>query len=105
MGELGFMKKLVQKDKKTRKSIKEFELKKLVVLSIFKNSQLSKLTSLKSTKEFALLPIKSSKTRHVNRCVVTGRKKRINKLYSLSRISFMRLVQNGSICGLRNSSW
>lgn len=99
------MKKLLQKDKKTRKSIKEFELKKLVLLSIFKNSQLSKLTSLKSIKELGLLPTECSKTRHVNRCMVTGRKKRIDKLYSLSRISFMKLAQNGSICGLRNSSW
>ena len=44
-----------------------------------------------SLEKFFLLPVKSSLSHVTNRCVITNRKKRINKLYSFSRISFLKL--------------
>lgn len=99
------MQKLLQKDKNKRIKIKNFENKKFVFKNLVNNSNLSKLTRWKALEEFFLLPVKSSLANVTNRCIITNRKKRINKLYSFSRISFLKLARKGHVSGLKKSSW
>ena len=99
------MKKLKQKDKQNRSYIKIDEFKKFALLNITKNSNYQKLVKFKGYNLFHVTPIKSSKIRLINRCLLTNRKKRINNLYSFSRISFLKLAQNNYIYGLKKSVW
>lgn len=99
------MHKLLQKDKNSRIIINKFENKKFIFKNLVNNSNVSKLIQWKSLEKFFLLPVKSSLSHVTNRCVITNRKKRINKLYSFSRISFLKLARKGYVNGLKKSSW
>jgi ribosomal protein S14 len=99
------MKKLVRKDKNKRNLVFSSEIKRFVLKNIIQNNSFSiivkwkaKLNLLENFKNSFLIRI-------VNRCVFTGRKKRINKLYSFSRIIFLKLSRSGYINGLKKSSW
>ena len=99
------MKYLVQKEKSNRIKYKSFEIKKFILKSLFYNTNFSKLLRwkvLKKTNEFSP---KTSLNHLTNRCVVTGRKKRLNALYHFSRIFFLKLARSGYINGLKKSSW
>lgn len=99
------MHKLLQKDKNSRIKIKNFENKRFIFKNLINNSNVSKLIRWKFLEKVFLLPVESSLSHITNRCVITNRKKRINKLYSISRISFLKLARKGYVNGLKKSSW
>ena len=99
------MKSLIQKDKKNRLIFKKLEHKKAIIKPILHNTNFSIILRWNSYEKLSRLTDKSSLSHLNNRCVLTGRKKRINKLYSFSRIMFLKLVRANDICGLKKSSW
>lgn len=99
------MKYLKQKDKQNRIGFKNFEYKKLIVKTLITNTNLSKVVRWKFSKELIVLPKKFLLSSFNNRCVITGRKKRINKLYSFSRIMFLRLAREGKLNNLKKATW
>ena len=99
------MKKLVQKDKQFRSSVKNFEQKRLILKSIIKNTYLIDLVRWNAILELTQLPSNSSKVYITNRCTLTGRRKYINKFYRFSRIEFLKLARSGNISNLRKSTW
>jgi ribosomal protein S14 len=99
------MKKLLEKDKKTRKKIEDLEKKKFIFQAISKNSNLSNLIRFNAFHNLNKLPTRASKTFVSNRCVNTFNKKKSNKLTHFSRIIFLRLARNQKIHGLTKSSW
>jgi ribosomal protein S14 len=49
---------------------------------------------------------KHNKTRFVNRCILTNRKAKFNRIFKkFSRLSFLALARSGAISGLKKSSW
>ena len=99
------MKKLVNKDKKRRKVVKNFEKKKKILISIFKNTSLSTFIRWNASNSLTILPKDVNEVRLNQRCIVTGRNTKIHKIYKFSRLKFLHLAREGSISGLRNSSW
>jgi small subunit ribosomal protein S14 len=99
------MKKLVQKDKQFRSSVKNFEQKRLILKSIIKNTYLIDLVRWNAILKLTQLPSNSSKVYITNRCTLTGRRKYINKFYRFSRIEFLKLARSGNISNLRKSTW
>jgi small subunit ribosomal protein S14 len=99
------MKNLVQKDKQFRIEVKKFERKRLIFKSIIKNTYLADIVRWNAVLKFAQLPSNSSKVYLTNRCVLTGRRKYINKFYRFSRIEFLKLARSGTISNLRKSTW
>lgn len=99
------MRKLIQKDKNNRVFIKQVETKKFVLKNLIYNENFSKISRWKSFEKLFTLPSNSSMSAINNRCIITGRKNRINKLYSFSRILFLKLVRSNNINGLKKSSW
>ena len=99
------MKKLIKKDKKNRALVKFYETNKFVYKNFTNNANLPKLSRWKLFILAKHLPKKSSPIYVNNRCTLTGRKKRINKLYNFSRISFLKLIRSQNINGLIKSSW
>jgi ribosomal protein S14 len=97
------MKNQLYKDKKKRNLSFVSENKKFVLKSIYKNLSLPKIIRWNSSLKFT----KNLNYSHscVNRCVVTGRKKQINKKFRFSRLSFLKFARNGFISGIRKSAW
>ena len=99
------MKKLVQKDKKNRSSLNLIETKKFVLKAIVNNTNFSNLIRWNAISKMTSVPSNSSSTFVTNRCILTGRKKRINKFYKFSRISFLKLARSGNVFGMKKSTW
>ena len=99
------MKKIIAKDKKHRTFIKHFELKHYILKQISINNNFQKTVKWNALNKLMYLPKNSSKTVITNRCVKTINKKTFNKFSNFSRMVFLKLARNGSIFGLRKSSW
>lgn len=99
------MRKLLEKDKKIRKTIYNFEKKKFILKSIYQNVNVFNLIRWKAHLNLTLLPTKSSKTFITNRCVKTIHKKKINKLTNFSRMVFLKLIQKNELNNFYKGSW
>lgn len=51
------------------------------------------------------LPRNSSKVRHKNRCMISGRPKGYIRFFGVSRNMFRQLALNGKIPGVKKASW
>lgn len=100
------MKKILVKDKLLRLELKKIAIKKLVLKSIFKNTNFFILIRWKSfTLLKNLITKQNSEISTTNRCLETINKKRFNKLTRLSRQCFLKSIRFGYINGVKKSSW
>ena len=99
------MKKLIEKDKKLRNTLKKIEKKHFVLKSISKNCKLSVLTRWKAFDKLKKICGNASKVRLSNRCVYTYNKKRLNKFTNFSRHVYLKLIRSGKIPGMQKASW
>jgi len=100
------MKKQTQKDRKLRKSFNQQELNNVILKSIVKNENLSLLIKWNAVLKLSKFLGSRNKTQFVNRCVLTNRKAKFNRIFKkFSRLSFLLLARSGSISGLKKSSW
>ena len=99
------MQKLLQKDKKRRFLSSKYELKRVLLKSMSRDSFLPKEIRLKCLEKLAELPRNSSPVRVRNRCAITGRSKGHLRLFRMSRISFRELAGEGLLPGVLKSSW
>ena len=99
------MKNQLHKDKKKRYLSLQNENKKFILKSISKNHSIAKTIRWNSDLKFTKLSNNVNSTGLVNRCVFTGRKKKIHNNFKLSRLSFLKFARNGFISGLTKSTW
>lgn len=99
------MNKLLQRDKKNRKIVKQFEIERFILKSIIKNLNYSNIIRWNAILILTNLPINSSEIGLINRCIITGSKKRVNNLYNYSRMVFLKLTRSGYISGIKKSTW
>jgi ribosomal protein S14 len=99
------MKKLLEKDKKLRLTIRELENQHLILKSIFKNLNLFTLIRWNAFIKLHDLSTNSNKNALSNRCLHSTNKKRFNKLTNFSRQIFLKLIRSGQISGMNKSSW
>lgn len=99
------MKKLLEKDKKTRKSVKNLEIFSFIFKTMSNNSNLPDLLRFNAFNKLNKMSSKASKTFISNRCVLTINKKKFSKLTNFSRTVFLKLSRNKSIYGLNKASW
>jgi ribosomal protein S14 len=100
------MKKQTQKDKKIRKFFNQQELNHIILKSIVKNENLSLVLKWNAISRLSTFAGNQNKTRFVNRCILTNRKAKFNRIFKkFSRLSFLLLARSGAISGLRKSSW
>lgn len=98
------MKKLLEKDKKIRNKIKDFEKKKYILKSITNNLNLTNLVRLNALTNISKIQKETSKVFLSHRCINTINKKTFNKLTRFSRIVFLKLARNKSIYGLTKTN-
>ena len=99
------MKNQLNKDKKKLNLTLKNENKKFILKSILKNHSISKTVRWNSNLQFTSFLNKNNFTSLVNRCIFTGRKKKIHNNFKISRLSFLKLARNGFISGLTKSTW
>jgi ribosomal protein S14 len=99
------MQKLIEKDKHLRLRIKTLETKCFVLKSIIKNLNFFSLIRWNAFLQLVNLSKLSSKISTVNRCLSSVNKKRFNKLTGFSRHVFLKNIRNGSVNGVKKSSW
>ena len=99
------MKKQTKKDKRIRKLFNQEELKHVILKSIVKNENLSLNVKWKAVSKLSNSSGNHKKTRFVNRCVLTNRKAKFNRIFKkFSRLSFLKFARSGNISGLKKSS-
>ena len=99
------MKKLVRKDIKKRNNFFISEKKKIIFKTIIKNYNFCEIEKKKISLNLSQNFKHDTQNQLVNRCVLTGRKKRLNKMFNFSRVYFRKLIRSGFIFGFRKSSW
>lgn len=99
------MKKLVKKDKKNRNYFLNKEVKRFVLKNIMKNNNFSIVLRCKALLKLSKELKRSSLIFFVNRCIFTGRRKRVNKFFNFSRMIFLKFARFGYINGLKKASW
>ena len=97
------MKNKLYLDIKKRSLNLKYENKQYVLKSLNKNAKISKTN--RWNFDLNLGHINKTSNVLVKRCVLTGQKKKINKLFNISRMSFLKLARNGFISGIRKSTW
>jgi small subunit ribosomal protein S14 len=99
------MKGKIQKEKKNQKLHAAYELERIRLKVLQKDSQSSWEDRMRGMLKLGSLPRNSSPTRLKNRCVLTGRSGSILRQFKLSRIKFRELAESGMLPGIRKSSW
>jgi len=99
------MKKLIEKDKHKRKLVSKLETKRIILKTIVRNKNFLNTIRWSANLQLSDLFLNSSKTRLVNRCILTGRKSKLTKSFRFSRLVFLKLARNGMLTGLKKSSW
>ena len=77
------MKKLIYKDNKKRTTVHNFEKKKKILSSIFKNNSLSIFIRWNALNKLSNSPKNVNSVRLNQRCIITGRKTKTNKILRL----------------------
>lgn len=99
------MKKLIEKDKKIRETVKKFEKKALILKSLRNNQNLPFTTRFNASNTLNQFEKKISKSLISNRCTLTINKKKFGKWTHYSRILFLKLARTEKIYGLTRSIW
>ena len=97
------MKKLLRKDKAVRFFFQKLELNNLIFKSFSKSDK--KQSSIKLKALGRLSSNNGSIVKINNRCILTTRKSSITKHLNISRLSFLRLANNGLITGAQKITW
>lgn len=99
------MKKRISKDLRIRKLFRRYEIKRRLLLSLINDLSIPLGKRLEYVSLLNKLPRNASKTRVMNRCILTGRSKSVYKFCKLSRLSLRDLGSKGLIPGLSKKSW
>ena len=99
------MKKLVRKDLKKRKKLMLVEKEKFIFKNLINNYNFKNDTKEKIGFNLYKKFSPSYLTQINNRCIITRRKKNLNKFFRFSRLAFLKLVNFGFIFGFKKSSW
>ena len=97
-------KSMVARENKRIKAIKKYaERREEIVLNIKKSRDLEQTMELQ--RKLNKLPVNSSKSRHVKRCLQCGRPKGVYRKFGLCRICLRNNLNLGNIPGAKKSSW
>lgn len=95
----------VEKNNRREKMAKKFSAKRLALKAVIMNKELSMEERFAAQMKLSALPRNGAKTRHRNRCELTGRPRGNYRKFKLCRIKLRELGSFGQIPGLIKSSW
>jgi small subunit ribosomal protein S14 len=95
----------IEKNNRRARMIKRDAGKRAALKAIIMNRELSFEERLEAQIKISAMPRNGSKTRHRNRCELTGRARGNFRKFKLSRIKLRELGSFGRIPGLTKASW
>jgi small subunit ribosomal protein S14 len=95
---------MIQREVKREYLIKKYAIKRTNLKNELKLNTSYK-EKLQTYKKFEKVPKNSAPSRHRNRCWVTGRSRGFYRDFGLSRHVIREMAHEGSIPGLKKSSW
>lgn len=95
----------LERDKKRRKLVAQYESKRLRFKSIVHDTSLPAEVRWKASLKLSKLPRNSSKVRIRNRCVLSGRSRGVYRQFKMSRIMLRHLASDGLLTGVKKASW
>ena len=98
-------KSAVEKNKRRRKLVKQFEAKRAALKAVVHDRNASLEDRFKASMKLSELPRNASKTRVRNRCNLTGRPRGYYRKLQMSRIALRELTSQGLLPGMVKSSW
>lgn len=99
------MQKIIQKNFKQRRIFREFEKKRLILQIISKNSFFDYNIINKVKQKFFFLENNSSISRIKNRCIITGRGKKVFRFFKLTRHKLKEFSSKGLLPGVSKHIW
>lgn len=100
------MKKIIEKDKLRRFSLKEHSIKKFILKSISKNYNFTKAVQYNAFSKLKIIAhVNNSSVSIINKCLLTKNKKRFFKRTFLARQAYLKSIRFGFESGVRKSSW
>jgi small subunit ribosomal protein S14 len=87
------------------KMSKQFAAKRAALKAIIMNKDVSFEERLAAQIKLSAMPRNGAKTRHRNRCELTGRTRGVYRKFKLSRIKLRELGSFGKVPGLTKASW
>lgn len=88
-----------------RKIFLKYELKKIILKSIIKNTEMQYAYRLLARYHKNFVPRRASINQQVNKCFLTGRPWYVNKYTRYSRFKFRLESYKGNIPGFKRASW
>lgn len=99
------MKKQVRKDHHLRQGYLTYQNKKFVISYSMNNSLFLHSVRTNLFRQISELPKNSLLFRCVSRCIVTGRRKRLNKWFCFSRLVLSRFFRSRMLSHWKKSKW
>ncbi len=98
-------KSAVERDKKRRRLVAKYAVRRAELKAMAKNPDLSKEERFAARLKLAAMPRNSAENRTRNRCEVTGRPRGYYRKLRMSRIALRELSSAGIVPGMVKSSW
>ena len=95
----------IQRDKRRRSILLQFQLKRLQCKTLSQDLNLSRSIKKAIQSRRVILPRNSSRSRVHNRCTITGRSGGVLRFCKLSRIRVRNLASQGLLSGVNKASW
>jgi small subunit ribosomal protein S14 len=96
---------VVNRDKKRRKTVAKFAVRRAALLAIVNDSKRSDEDRQEAREKLQQMPRNASPVRLRNRCRLTGRPRGVFRKFGLARNKLREIAMRGEIPGLIKASW
>jgi small subunit ribosomal protein S14 len=96
---------LTLRDKKRRKTVEKFKVRRAALLEIIYDSRASDEAREEARAKLQRLPRDASPVRLRNRCALTGRPRGVYRMFGLGRNKLRDLALKGEVPGIIKASW
>ena len=96
---------VVLRDKKRRKIVEKFKVRRAALLEIIYDSRASDEAKEEARAKLQKLPRDASPVRLRNRCALTGRPRGVYRKFGLGRNKLRDLAMKGEVPGIIKASW
>lgn len=96
---------VINRDKKRRKTVAKFAVKRAELRATANNLKLSDEERAEARVKFQALPRDASPVRLRNRCSLTGRPRGVYSKFGLARSKLRDIAMRGEIPGMTKASW
>ena len=96
---------MVEREKRRERIVKKHAQKRAQLKEIIRSPKSSPEQRVAAQAALQTQPRDASKSRHRNRCQITGRSRGVYRKFGLSRVKIREVAMRGEIPGLGKASW